>query len=59
MKIIVDQEACTGCGVCESLCPDVFKIRDDGKAHVLKIEPLEGVEESADSCPCQAILIEP
>ena len=35
MKVTVDVDACIGCGVCESVCPDVFKINDEGKAEVL------------------------
>ncbi len=29
MKVRVDEAACIGCGVCESLCPEVFKLADE------------------------------
>ncbi len=30
----IDQEYCTGDGLCQDLCPDVFEMQDDGLAHV-------------------------
>jgi len=60
MRIIIDTEACIGCGVCESLCPDVFQVQEDEKAHVVAREACDtcDCEEAADSCPAQAISIE-
>ena len=29
MKAVVDKETCTGCGLCEQTCPEVFKMEDD------------------------------
>ena len=55
MKYNVDQELCIGCGMCESLSPDVFKINDEGKAEVIG----EGDGQQAlDSCPANAITAE-
>lgn len=60
MRITIDPEACTGCGVCESLCPEVFQVQEDEKAHVLAPEGCESCDcqEAVDSCPAQAISIE-
>ncbi|WGS65036.1 ferredoxin [Marinitoga aeolica] len=59
MKVFVDQDACIGCGVCENLCPDVFKISDEGKAEALVSETdLPCAQDAADSCPTQAISVE-
>lgn len=59
MKAIVDQETCIGCGLCPSIAPDVFEMRDDGKAHSLVDEvPSEhedAAKESEESCPVDAI----
>lgn len=34
MKVWIDQELCTGDGLCEELCPTMFVLRDDGLAYV-------------------------
>ena len=30
MKVWIDQDLCTGDGICSEICPDVFAARDDG-----------------------------
>ncbi len=32
MKAIIDQNMCTGCGLCPDTCPEVFEM--DGDTHV-------------------------
>ena len=34
MRVWIDQELCTGDGLCEDLCPEVFSHGDDGLAYV-------------------------
>jgi ferredoxin len=34
VKVHIDQEYCTGDGLCEELCPEMFAMADDGLAHV-------------------------
>jgi ferredoxin len=34
MKVWIDQDLCTGDGLCEEICPDVFVLLDDGLAYV-------------------------
>ncbi|NTW28845.1 MAG: ferredoxin [Coriobacteriia bacterium] len=62
MKPVVDEDLCIGCAACEDLCPDVFRIEDDGLAHVIKDDPgpelYACVREASDACPVSAILIE-
>ncbi|MBI2630124.1 ferredoxin [Candidatus Pacearchaeota archaeon] len=53
MKIKVDKEKCIGCGACEAICPEIFKM-EDGKAKVIGKES-KCTKEAADSCPVQAI----
>ena len=34
MKVWIDQQLCTGDGVCEEICPEVFAFLDDGLSSV-------------------------
>lgn len=34
MKVWIDQDLCTGDGLCAEICPEVFVMRDDGLAYV-------------------------
>jgi len=57
-KVSVDKEGCIGCGVCESLCGEVFKMDDDGKAEAIVEETdLPCAEDAASSCPVNAIIL--
>lgn len=62
MKTRVDQETCIGCGLCPSIAPDVYEMRDDGKAYVMAEDVPSGAEssaqEAADGCPVSAIIID-
>jgi ferredoxin len=29
MKAVVDKDLCTGCGLCEDTCPEVFEMKDE------------------------------
>ena len=52
---------CIGCGLCPSICPDVFMMTDEGVAAARdEIDPsLEGmVREAADGCPVDAIEVD-
>ncbi len=54
------EEGCTSCGLCESICPEVFVVEDlaeviegaDFSAHE------EGIIEAAESCPVEVIKYE-
>lgn len=62
MKAFVDQDTCIGCGLCPSICPDVFELGDDGKAHAIVDQVPDDAEDTAveakDSCPVDAIAVE-
>ncbi|KZL90009.1 ferredoxin [Clostridium magnum] len=62
MKAVVDQETCIGCGLCPSICPEVFQMNDDGKAEEVVDEVsgelVDSAKEAADSCPVNAISVE-
>lgn len=54
----VDQSKCIGCGLCVSLCPDVFELDDEGKSRVKNPEGECNLEEAANSCPVGAISLD-
>jgi ferredoxin len=61
MVVIVDKDACIGCGSCEAICPEVFGLGEDGKAHVKDKagdKKFESVKEALEICPVGAIKIE-
>lgn len=53
----IDIDLCEGCGSCVAICPEVFELRDDGKAWVIAPEKCNtcDCQEAADICPVQAI----
>ncbi|MFH0962439.1 MAG: ferredoxin [Planctomycetota bacterium] len=62
MKVIVDADTCTGCGLCSDTCPEVFELGDDDVA-VVKVDTVppeheEAVRESVEGCPVEAISTE-
>jgi ferredoxin len=38
MKVWIDQDLCTGDGICAEICPSVFQMHDDGLAYVKEAE---------------------
>ena len=62
MKARVDKDICIGCGLCESTCPEVFSIEDDGLAAAIEgeltAEACDDAEAAKDGCPVSAIEIE-
>ena len=58
MAVAVDASLCTGCGLCVSMCPDVFEMGDDNIAKVV-VDTSESCDlnEVASSCPVEAIKV--
>jgi ferredoxin len=57
-KAKVNEEICIGCGTCESMCPEVFKV-EDGKSHVISEDCGDcDCQSVVDSCPVSAISME-
>ncbi len=62
MKAIVDRDACISCGLCESVCPDVFKLDDESISTVIQ-DPIASenedcAKEAEADCPTDAIHVE-
>lgn len=62
MKAKVNPETCIGCGLCPSICEQVFSMNDDDLAEAIEAEiPSEYIDdakEARDSCPVSAIDID-
>jgi ferredoxin len=72
VKIWIDQDQCTSSGLCEVISPEVFRIEDDGLAHLrgggdgpagrrVYAVPAglhDQVREAADQCPGECIYVE-
>ena len=60
MKAMVDASACTGCGLCPEICPQVFVLEGDVATVTVETVPTayeETCREAAESCPVDAISI--
>lgn len=62
MKILLDTDACSSLGMCESVAPDIFEVGDDGELIIHVMEPDESrrgeVEEACAACPTGALSIQ-
>ena len=71
-SVWIDQDLCTGDGLCTEICPSVFMMGDDGLARVhingamrsgtdtvpVPEDKVEAVVEAAEECPGECIFIE-
>jgi ferredoxin len=57
-KVCIDEIECIGCGSCEEICPEVFKLnKETEKSMVIKPEggPEDLIEEAMGECPMSCI----
>ena len=60
MTVYIDEDECIGCGSCEEICPEVFRLDTDReKAEVIMPEggPEEFIEEAMETCPASCIYV--
>lgn len=59
VKATVDTDLCIGCELCTELCPEAFRMGDDGYSHptadVFPDELYGCIRDAADACPVSAI----
>jgi ferredoxin len=61
MKVSVDRELCTGCGLCIDTCPDIFELDGDlarAKVEIVPEAAEDCVQQAAEDCPASAIKVE-
>ena len=63
MKVILNRDACIGCGACAAIAEDVFGSDNEGisvlkKEEVSTEEEISVVQDAVDSCPTGAIALE-
>lgn len=60
IKKVWIEEGCTACGLCEDICPEVFKVEDVATVieGVNYDDYEEQIKEAADSCPVEVIKYE-
>jgi ferredoxin len=72
IRVWIDQDECSGVGVCVDACPQVFTLGDDGLAYLRSADGLRGshqpvdvddalaesVLDAADDCPQDCIHVD-
>jgi len=53
----VEQGICTGCELCAQLCPEVFRMNEEGVSEIYdpRGAPEAKIQDAIDSCPMQCI----
>jgi len=65
LRVWIDQNLCTGDGICEQICPSIFRIAEDGLAYVIdgtddKVDEwnLDQIDQAIDECPGECIFLD-
>ncbi len=60
MKVRIE-DTCTACGLCVDTCPEVFEMGDEMaqvKVGEVPGEHEDAIQQAADECPVEAIVVE-
>lgn len=58
MRAFIDENVCTGCGLCTDICPNVFEMNETvarPKGDIVPPEAESLCREAMESCPVEAI----
>lgn len=61
MRIHVDRNKCTGIGLCEAVCPELFEVDDDGVLQLIRGEEIpddveaDQIDSAISGCPTAAL----
>jgi ferredoxin len=60
MKKVWIEDGCTACGLCEEICPEVFRLEDEATVipGVNYDEYAAKIKEAAENCPVEVIKYE-
>lgn len=62
LKVTADRSKCCGYGLCAQMCPQLYKLDENGIVYLETDTVPDGLEddarEGASACPAEAILIE-
>jgi len=61
MKVRIDEDTCTSCGLCVDTCPDVFAMGDEIAEVVTEVVPAgleDAAQQAVEECPVEAIIVE-
>ncbi len=61
MKATVNKNMCIGCGLCDNICHEVFRMEGDKAVVIVDLIPQNievSCKQAADECPVAAILLQ-
>jgi ferredoxin len=61
MKVVIDDDVCTGCGLCAETCPEVFELTNDAASVIGSEVPedsMDNCRQAVEDCPVEAITIQ-